>query len=100
MVQMDYTNVPTTVYTPLEYGCIGLAEEDAEAIYGKDNIEVRPHLLVNGATSDRGEGWSELAARRYRCTIRTLSRSNGRFPTKATTRVTPSSSATSPTTSV
>ena len=24
---MDYTNVPTTVFTPLEYGCIGLTEE-------------------------------------------------------------------------
>ena len=22
-LQMDYTNVPTTIYTPLEYGCIG-----------------------------------------------------------------------------
>jgi len=26
---MDYTNVPTTVFTPLEYGCVGLSEEDA-----------------------------------------------------------------------
>ena len=40
-MQMDYTNVPTTVYTPLEYGCCGFTEEDAEAKYGKDNIEVR-----------------------------------------------------------
>lgn len=38
---MDYVNVPTTVFTPLEYGCIGLAEEDAESIYGKGNLEVR-----------------------------------------------------------
>ena len=37
----DYVNVPTTVFTPLEFGTIGLAEEDAELIYGKDKIEVR-----------------------------------------------------------
>ncbi|XP_063219783.1 thioredoxin reductase 1, cytoplasmic-like [Bacillus rossius redtenbacheri] len=37
---MDYTNIPTTVFTPLEYGCIGLAEEDAVAKFGQDNIEV------------------------------------------------------------
>lgn len=37
---MDYVNVPTTVFTPLEYGCIGLSEERAEELYGKDNIEV------------------------------------------------------------
>ena len=38
--QMDYVNVPTTVFTPLEYGCIGLAEEDAITKYGEDDIEV------------------------------------------------------------
>lgn len=27
--KMDYVNVPTTVFTPLEYGCCGLSEEDA-----------------------------------------------------------------------
>lgn len=26
---MDYTGVPTTVFTPLEYGCVGLSEEAA-----------------------------------------------------------------------
>ncbi|XP_073228349.1 thioredoxin reductase 1, cytoplasmic-like isoform X2 [Porites lutea] len=36
----DYESVPTTVFTPLEYGCIGLAEEDAIAKYGENNIEV------------------------------------------------------------
>eukprot|EP00731_Ephydatia_muelleri_P002661 Em0001g2661a len=36
----DYINVPTTIFTPLEYGCIGLAEEDAQYIYGADDIEV------------------------------------------------------------
>jgi thioredoxin reductase (NADPH) len=36
----DYTNVPTTVFTPLEYGCIGLSEEDALAKYGAADIEI------------------------------------------------------------
>jgi thioredoxin reductase (NADPH) len=39
-VHCDYINVPTTVFTPLEYGAIGFAEEDAELIFGKDKIEV------------------------------------------------------------
>lgn len=38
--KMDYRNVPTTVFTPLEYGCIGLSEEDAIAQYGQDDLEV------------------------------------------------------------
>nr|XP_057926291.1 thioredoxin reductase 2, tandem duplicate 2 isoform X2 [Doryrhamphus excisus] len=37
---MNYDNVPTTVFTPLEYGCVGLSEEEAESRHGKDNIEV------------------------------------------------------------
>uniref|UniRef100_A0A665X1D6 thioredoxin-disulfide reductase (NADPH) n=1 Tax=Echeneis naucrates TaxID=173247 RepID=A0A665X1D6_ECHNA len=37
---MNYDNVPTTVFTPLEYGCVGLSEEEAEKRHGKDNIEV------------------------------------------------------------
>lgn len=36
----DYVNIPTTVFTPNEYGCVGLSEEAAEAKYGKDNLEV------------------------------------------------------------
>ncbi|KAL1521954.1 hypothetical protein AB1Y20_021600 [Prymnesium parvum] len=39
-LEMDYTNVPTTVYTPLEYGCVGMTEELAESTYGKEAIEV------------------------------------------------------------
>jgi len=39
-VLMDYVNVPTTVFTPLEYGCCGLTEEKAIALLGNDNIEV------------------------------------------------------------
>jgi thioredoxin reductase (NADPH) len=39
-VLTDYDKVPTTVFTPLEYGCCGLSEEDAIAKYGENNIEV------------------------------------------------------------
>lgn len=38
--QMNYQNVPTTVYTPLEYGAIGYSEEDAEKKFGSGRIEV------------------------------------------------------------
>ncbi|EPY90145.1 thioredoxin reductase 2, mitochondrial precursor [Camelus ferus] len=37
---MDYDNVPTTVFTPLEYGCVGLSEEEAVARPGEDSVEV------------------------------------------------------------
>ncbi|XP_011402602.1 PREDICTED: thioredoxin reductase 1, cytoplasmic-like [Amphimedon queenslandica] len=36
----NYLDVPTTVFTPMEYGTIGLSEEDAEEIFGKERIEV------------------------------------------------------------
>lgn len=37
---MDYHNVCTTVFTPVEYACVGLSEDDAIAKYGLNNIEV------------------------------------------------------------
>jgi len=37
---MDYKKVATTVFTPLEYGTVGLSEEAADDVYGHDNIEV------------------------------------------------------------
>ncbi|XP_073431237.1 thioredoxin reductase 1, cytoplasmic isoform X2 [Dendrobates tinctorius] len=39
-VKCDYINVPTTVFTPLEYGACGLSEEKAISKYGEANIEV------------------------------------------------------------
>jgi glutaredoxin len=39
-IKMDYYNVPTTVFTPIEYGAIGYSEEDAISKFGEDNIEV------------------------------------------------------------
>lgn len=38
--QMDYDNVATTVFSPLEYGCVGLTEEEAINRYTENNIEV------------------------------------------------------------
>ena len=38
--QMDYDNVPTTVFTPLEYGAIGMPEEEAVRRFGAANLEV------------------------------------------------------------
>ncbi|XP_065583835.1 thioredoxin reductase 1, cytoplasmic-like [Artemia franciscana] len=37
---MDYNNVPTTVYTPIEYGSVGFSEEAAIERFGPDNIEI------------------------------------------------------------
>lgn len=37
---MDYEDVATTVFTPMEYGCVGLSEEAATERHGADNIEV------------------------------------------------------------
>lgn len=38
--KMDYTHIPTTVFTPLEYGACGLSEEDADKLLGRENVEV------------------------------------------------------------
>jgi len=37
---MDYDNIATTVFTPLEYGCVGLSEEDAKERHGVDNLVI------------------------------------------------------------
>lgn len=37
---MDYINVATTVFSPLEYGCVGLSEETAVAEHGEEEIEI------------------------------------------------------------
>lgn len=38
--QMNYENVATTVFTPLEYGNCGLSEEDAIDRFGFENIKI------------------------------------------------------------
>lgn len=35
---MDYVNIPTTVFTPLELGAIGFTEDSANEKFGKDNV--------------------------------------------------------------
>jgi len=42
---MDYYNVPTTIFTPIEYGAIGYSEEDAISKFGEDNIEVKRNKM-------------------------------------------------------
>ncbi|EYB86689.1 hypothetical protein Y032_0275g1072 [Ancylostoma ceylanicum] len=37
---MDYFNIPTTVFTPLELGTVGHTEEQAAYLFGAENIEV------------------------------------------------------------
>ncbi|XP_077459078.1 thioredoxin reductase 3 [Stigmatopora argus] len=44
-LKCDYTNVPTTVFTPLEYGSCGLSEEKAKELYGDENLEVYHSLF-------------------------------------------------------
>ena len=36
---MDYTAVATTVFTPIEYACVGLSEEQACAAYGAEGVD-------------------------------------------------------------
>jgi thioredoxin/glutathione reductase (selenoprotein) len=36
---MVYTDIATTVFTPLEFGTVGLNEEDAIAMYGADKVD-------------------------------------------------------------
>ena len=36
---MDYKMVATAVFTPLEYGCVGLSEDDAIASLGAANVD-------------------------------------------------------------
>lgn len=37
---MNYKNIATTVFTPIEYGSVGYSEEAAIEQFGKDNINV------------------------------------------------------------
>lgn len=39
-VPMDYRNIATTVFTPLEFGTVGYNEEEAIAAFGEENIDV------------------------------------------------------------
>jgi len=39
-LKTDYSNIPTTVFTPLEYGAVGLTEEQAIEKYGAEDLTV------------------------------------------------------------
>lgn len=43
--QMDYDNIATTVFSPLEYGCVGLTEDEAVKRYTENNIEVSNYWI-------------------------------------------------------
>lgn len=36
----DLKNYPTTVFTPLEYSCCGMSEQEAIKVYGEEDIEI------------------------------------------------------------
>nr|AIC37512.1 thioredoxin reductase [Dugesia japonica] len=38
--QMNYDLIATTVFTPLEYACVGMTEEEASCKLGENNVEV------------------------------------------------------------
>lgn len=40
LILMDYSTIPTTVFTPLEYGCVGISEDRALETLGKKEIDV------------------------------------------------------------
>ena len=44
---VDYSLVPTCVYTPLEYSCCGMTEAEAYEAHGKENVDVRSDLELS-----------------------------------------------------
>lgn len=54
---MDYNSVPTTVFTPIEYGTVGLSEEDAKVKYPNDlkayHVHFKPLEWAFNAEIDR-----------------------------------------------
>jgi thioredoxin reductase (NADPH) len=62
-LKMDYVNVPTTVFTPLEYGACGLPEERAIEIYGHDKITIYKkncNILENKLTERKDQSFVKL----------------------------------------
>jgi thioredoxin reductase (NADPH) len=45
---MEWDLIPTTVFTPTEYGVCGLSEDEAIARYGETNVEVGAFVGVVG----------------------------------------------------
>jgi thioredoxin reductase (NADPH) len=36
---MNYKDIATTIFTPLEFGTVGLNEDEANAVYGEENVD-------------------------------------------------------------
>lgn len=59
----NYKQVPTTVFTPVEYGCVGLSEEEAYEIFGENNVVVYHNAfkpLEHGLSRDETVGYAKL----------------------------------------
>ncbi|KAH7726881.1 thioredoxin reductase 1 [Aphelenchoides avenae] len=46
MEMTEYDQVPTTVFTPLEYGCCGLSEDEAKKRYGEENVDIYHNVFI------------------------------------------------------
>lgn len=61
---MSYKYVPTTVFTPLEYGCCGYSQEDAIKKFGEENIvaygSVFKPLEWNMSYERKGNAYAKL----------------------------------------
>lgn len=67
--------IPTCVFTPLEYACVGLSEDAALQEYGPDDIEVcRPSLSSPRVPSLCLKVCSPWDALPYRCTTSRMTR--------------------------
>jgi len=65
---MDYSKVPTCVFTPMEYACVGMSEEAAIAQYGEESVEVyhlRYDTLENGVAHRSNVDGSDAQAPCY-----------------------------------
>lgn len=69
-LQCDYVNVPTTVFTPMEYGACGLSEERAVGLYGQENIEV---TCTHEQRTSNDASWANRAYLEPRLNFRTNS---------------------------
>ena len=67
---MDFRYIPTTVFTPLEYGAIGLSEEAAIALYGDDNIEVYHSSFEPLEWSPLRQSSRQVERPRYACYVK------------------------------
>ena len=69
------------MFTPLEYGSIGLPEEDAITIFGEDNIEV---IIINSFVD------AKLLVCTHRSTMHISNHLNGQWLVERITPVMPS----------